>query len=115
MELEVDEKGLRYEIAVADTQAGRDIVTSIKRSDVTGSSFSFQVVSDEWRTEDGQEIRTLTDVDLFDVGPVSFPAYPATVTEASLRSLYNHLRPNRERVKTRLVAARQYVRSEADG
>ena len=109
MVLEVDEKGLRYEIDIPDTQAGRDIVTSIKRSDVTGSSFSFDIVSDEWRTEDGQEIRTLTDVDLFDVGPVSFPAYPATVTEASFRSLRNHMKPNLERFRTRLDTAKRYA------
>ena len=109
MSLSEDAKGLLYEIDVANTTAGRDIVESIKRGDVSGSSFSFKVVTDNWRTEDGEEIRELTDVDLFDVGPVAFPAYPATVTEASFRSLHNHLKPNRERFRTRLDTAKRYV------
>ena len=109
MALTEDDKGLQYEIDVADTTAGRDIVESIKRGDVSGSSFAFTVVADNWRTEDGQEIRELTDVDLFDVGPVAFPAYPATVTEASFRSLRNHMRPNLERFRTRLDTAKRYV------
>ena len=109
MTLVEDEKGLKYSIDVPDTQAGRDVVTSIKRGDVSGSSFAFTVVADNWRTEDGQEIRELTDVDLFDVGPVAFPAYPATVTAASFRSLRNHMRPNLERFRTRLDTAKRYV------
>lgn len=109
MTLIEDDRGLKYEIDVADTTAGRDIVESIKRGDVSGSSFAFSVVADSWRTEDGEEIRELTDVDLFDVGPVAFPAYPATVTEASFRSLSNHLKPNIERFRTRLDAAKRYA------
>ena len=109
MRLSQDDKGLKYEIDVPETQAAKDVVTSIKRGDVTGSSFAFSVVSDEWRTEDGVEIRTLIDVDLFDVGPVSTPAYKATVTQASLRSLSKHMRPNIERLRARLAAARAFV------
>ena len=109
MALKVDERGLFYDIATPDTQAGRDIVTSIKRGDVVGSSFAFTVVSDEWRTEDGQEVRLLKDVDLWDVGPVSQPAYKATVAKASLRALRAHTRPNSERLRARLAAARAFV------
>ena len=111
MTLVEDDKGLKYEIDPADTTAGRDILVSIKRGDVSGSSFAFTVVAngDNWNTVDGEEIRELTDVDLFDVGPVAFPAYPATVTEASFRSLRNHMRPNLERFRTRLDTAKRYV------
>ena len=88
MRLSQDDKGLRYEIDVADTVPGRDTVTSTKRGDTTGSSFSFTVKSNEWKTVDGAQQRTITAIDeLFDVGPVTFPAYTATVAEASRRSL----------------------------
>ena len=111
MTLVEDDKGLKYEIDPADTTAGRDILVSIKRGDVSGSSFAFTVVAngDNWNTVDGEEIRELTDVDLFDVGPVAFPAYPATVTEASFRSLRNHMKPNLERFRTRLDTAKRYA------
>lgn len=48
---------------------------------------SFGMVSrdDEWsRRDDGTRIRTITDIDLFEISPVVFPAYPAT--EAAVRS-----------------------------
>ena len=88
MRLSQDAKGLRYEIDVADTVPGRDTVTSIKRGDTTGSSFAFKVKSDKWKTVEGAQQRTITAIDkLFDVGPVTFAAYPASVAEASKRSL----------------------------
>ena len=88
MRLSQDGKGLRYEIDVADTVPGRDTVTSTKRGDTTGSSFSFTGKSDEWKTVEGAQQRTITAIDeLFDVGPVTFPAYTATIAEASRRSL----------------------------
>jgi len=85
MRLSVDGRGLRYEIDIPDTQAGRDVATSIERGDVTGSSFSFYVEEAKYTdTEDGVFIRTITKFrQLFDVGPVTFPAY--TATEAGVR------------------------------
>ena len=80
MRLTTDRRGLKYEIDVPDTQAGRDIVTSIERGDVSGSSFAFRAIKEEWRTEKSQEIRTILDVELFDTGPVTYPAYQSTTT-----------------------------------
>lgn len=79
MRLSVDARGLRYEIDTPETQSARDVVTVVRRGDVTGSSFSFRVVKDtvtrETRNGRPYYIRTLEDVDLYDVGPVTFPAY----------------------------------------
>jgi HK97 family phage prohead protease len=87
MKLSVDAKGLRYEITPPDTTTARDLMTSMKRGDVDGSSFAFSVApnGDNWRAEGPKVIRELTDVDLFDVSVVTYPAYLAS--EASLRSL----------------------------
>jgi len=76
--LEENSKGLKVTITPPDTNAGRDIITSIERGDVTGMSFGFKTVTDEWNTKDEEEIRTLKEVKLFDVSPVTFPAYPDT-------------------------------------
>lgn len=84
MLLVVDKKGLRYEIDAPDTQLGHDLGVSIGREDVTGSSFSFNVTDEEWRTENGKEIREISGVRLFDVGPVTFPAYEGAT--AAVRS-----------------------------
>jgi hypothetical protein len=49
-------------------------------------SFGFMAKADQWEERsDGLVLRTLNDLDLFEISPVSFPAYPAT--EAALRSL----------------------------
>lgn len=80
MRLSVDSTGLRYEIDPPDTETGRSVVESIKRGDVSGSSFSFSVDKESWESRDGKQIRTLESVTLFDVGPVTFPAYESAST-----------------------------------
>ena len=82
MSLEEDDTGLLYKMDLPDTQIARDLFKSIERLDVTGSSFSFVTQKDEWEyLDDGETvIRTLKKVKLFDVGPVTFPAYPDTTT-----------------------------------
>lgn len=81
-----DETGLYYEIDPPDTSIGRDILVSIERGDVTGSSFAFTVATDTWRTVDGQQIREIEKIDeVFDVSPVTYPAYPDTSVD--VRSL----------------------------
>ncbi len=86
LRLSEDEHGLRYEVDLPNTSLGRDVAELLRRGDISGSSFGFRTISDEWsETEDGYPLRTLTEVALRDVGPVTFPAYSST--EASLRSL----------------------------
>lgn len=81
-----DDDGLSYEIDLPDTTIGRDVATLLARGDVSGSSFGFRVIEDEWgETEQGFPLRTLKQVSLRDVGPVTFPAY--TDSKAALRSL----------------------------
>lgn len=80
-----DSKGLRYIIDTPNTTVGRDVAEYLRRGDVGGSSFGFQAEEEEWRDDEGGHIRELRSLGLFDVGPVTYPAY--TGTEASLRSL----------------------------
>jgi HK97 family phage prohead protease len=79
--LSVDSIGLRYQFSPPDTQCGRDLLTSIGRGDISGSSFSFLLRKQTWVDQKGgPTIREIRDLDLFDVGPVTFPAYEATST-----------------------------------
>lgn len=90
LRLSVDKVGLRYEIDPPDTAAAEKVVKALERGDITGSSFSFNVDEQTWRdvknetTGDLTTIRELTKVSLFDLGPVTFPAYEAT--SAGMRS-----------------------------
>lgn len=86
LKLEQDERGLKAEIRLPETSAGRDLAVSVARGDVSGMSFGFSVPKggDKW-SDDGQE-RTLTEIALHEVSPVTgFPAY--TATSASVRAL----------------------------
>jgi len=81
-------EGLDYEITPADTTIYRDVTQHLARGDVTGSSFAFSVTTggEEWSEDEerGLKVREVRDAKLFDVSPVTYPAYQAT--EASLRS-----------------------------
>lgn len=80
LRLSADEVGLRYEVDIPDTQIGRDVVTSIERGDLSGSSFAFFVRKASWSAEGDRDIRQIDDVELVDVGPVTYPAYDGTST-----------------------------------
>ena len=82
LRLSVDDNGLAYEFTPPNTSTGRDLVESMKRGDVSQSSFAFTVDSDEWsEDQEGRVLRTITKMKrLLDVSPVTYPAYPdATV------------------------------------
>ncbi len=85
LSLREDDHGLKVRIKPPDTTAGRDVVESLRRGDLDQMSFAFSVVSDTWDTIDGQEVRTITDVDLHDVSVVAYAAY--TDTTVAVRSL----------------------------
>ena len=83
--LREDERGLYYDVIAPDTSFARDLLVSIKRKDITQSSFGFNIVEQTVKYDkNSDEIsRTLTEVKLFDVSPVTFPASPKT--EVSVR------------------------------
>ena len=80
--LEEDEHGLKISITPPDTQWARDLMESIQRGDIDQMSFGFQTITDSWTTENEETVRTLVKVRLFDVSPVTFPAYPQTSVSA---------------------------------
>jgi len=86
LKLEEDKKGLAIEILPPDTQWARDLMETIKRGDVDQMSFAFKTIKDSWENQDKKEsIRTLEEVELFDVSPVTYPAYPQT--DVKVRSI----------------------------
>jgi HK97 family phage prohead protease len=82
LKLYEDERGLRFEADLADTQEGRDIYELVKRGDVDQMSFAFRVIRQKWN--DDRSRRVLTEVSLADgdISVVTYPAYPTTTVEA---------------------------------
>jgi uncharacterized protein len=80
LKLSEDDKGLAIEIDPPDTSFARDLAVSMGRGDITQMSFAFQVLGDEWEEgeKDGLDLRTITKVKLYDVSPVTYPAYDGT-------------------------------------
>lgn len=91
LRLSEDDEGLRFELDLPDTTAGRDAAESIRRGDVDGVSFGFQVQKDEWDQNDKKNVvRTLIEVNLHEISPTPFPAYPQTsVGVRSAEEVYN--------------------------
>lgn len=77
--LREDDRGLYMENEPPDTQWARDLLVTIGRGDVNQMSFGFTTKRDDWCKVDSEWVRTLLEIDeLFDVSPVTFPAYPDT-------------------------------------
>jgi HK97 family phage prohead protease len=80
-----DDLGLRYEVIPPDSPYAQDFFQSVDRGDVDQSSFGFRAIEESWINPTDEEplpIRVLRRVKLYDVGPVTFPAYPTTSAEA---------------------------------
>lgn len=95
--LEEDDKGLKVRIIPPDTQWAKDLLVSIKRGDITQMSFGFTVILDRWSYEDNIDVRELLKVKLFDVSPVTFPAY--SQTECGVRSMFDIMRNHQKEVE----------------
>ncbi len=85
-----DAHGLHYDISPPNTQWARDLMETMRRGDVSQSSFAFRTVRDRWGTTPGpdgeaMDTRTLLECQLYDVSPVAYPAYPQT--DSAVRSL----------------------------
>lgn len=86
LRLSEDTVGLVSDADLAPTSYGQDLAISLERGDVTQMSFAFEVTKDTWETlEDGDDLRTIEEVKLWDVSAVTYPAY--TDTDASLRTV----------------------------
>lgn len=77
--LRKESKGLRYSVPFDESDEDhRRVRAKIERGDLSGSSFQFRVRKEKWLEENGVDVRWVEDVDLIELGPVTFPAYDAS-------------------------------------
>ena len=80
LELTTDEFGLKYRVKLGGQQYAKDLYTSIKRGDISQSSFAFTIEDQTW-SEDRSTRQVQKVAKLLDVSAVTYPAYAsATVT-----------------------------------
>ncbi|MED3549966.1 HK97 family phage prohead protease [Cytobacillus praedii] len=82
--LEEDERGLKFEIELPNTSVGRDLAESMARGDINQCSFGFWIDNgkETWDYSVEPALRTIHEVELYEISVVSIPAYDDT--EASL-------------------------------
>jgi len=97
-----DDVGLFTETTPPDTQTVRDMVLEpMRRGDLTQMSFAFRIDQggDDWfEDDDGRLVRTIKKggvKELFDISPVTYPAYPDT--DVAVRTLHDMLETDEER------------------
>ena len=116
--LREDQHGLAIQIDPPNSQVARDLIESIERGDIDAMSFGFEKMKDRWLKEDRQQIRELLEVRLYDVSPVTFPAYEATSIDVRARKMLyirNRLGQEKEekieRLKERIATTSQSTAS----
>lgn len=87
LSLTIDETGLKYSFDAPKTALGDELIESLKRGDISESSFAFSVEKDTWeKRQDGTYVRTILQFGkIYDVSPVYYPAYEDT--NVALRSI----------------------------
>lgn len=83
--LKKDKRGLQARIYPPDTTFAKDLMKSITRGDISGMSFRFRTIEDDWHMEAGQPVRELIDFEMGEISVVSEPAY--VDTSVAVRSL----------------------------
>lgn len=92
LNLSVDNNGLYYRSLLPNTSYAKDLAELLERRDVRESSFTFFKVQDEWDlTEEGYPQRSLIEVGLIDVAPVTFPAYNDATSGVARRAALDGL------------------------
>ena len=104
LELKKDSKGIfgRVKINPNDKQA-LDIYARIERGDINACSFGFNIINEEIQNRDDGTVKfILKKIDLHEVSPVTFPAYPTTSIQAREKDLEEYKQRQLEVRKNKL-------------
>lgn len=133
-ELREDDRGLFVAARLSDNWLIEPVRIAIADGAISGMSFRFRVIRDEWRDVTGKLLRdaelmdllwsagdrgplerTLTEVRMEEVGPVVFPAYPQTTVGVRAREVAEEIKADdRSRREVRRSLARAIPVSSPD-
>lgn len=111
MTLEVDAVGLRYTFEAPDTTTGNDVLKSIQRGDIKASSFAFTVeeMIFDYREGEKPHRRLVKAEKIYDVSPVTYPAYESTSVSARTEQLVSDLIKANEAENTKEIDPAYYI------
>lgn len=107
MNLSIDSNGVNMsvDLDVENSQRAKDLYSAVKRGDVTGMSFMFDV--SEWNEEhekDGTQLNRVTKISkVYEVSAVTFPAYEDTKIEARSKEFKPHNDVEMLKVKCKIL------------
>ncbi|MBS7850331.1 HK97 family phage prohead protease [Streptococcus suis] len=101
--LGVDDVGLFGDIIInKDDPQAVGAYARVQRGDVIGCSFGFFPIKiNTEERDDGSYLDTILDLEIFEVSPCTFPAYPQTEIAARQKDFESQLRANREMLDQR--------------
>lgn len=116
MKVSVDDVGLKYEIDPPNTSYANDLLVSMRRKDIDGSSFAFYALEESWSVDKktNENIRTILEAELLDCSVVTNGAYPDASSQC--RSLFpddKGVMP--EEITTKIAELRNSQRKEKRG
>lgn len=86
MRLSTDSRGVRYEIDVnPNDPIAMGIYARVQRGDLDGSSFCFETLQESWDWEAVPARRRLLEINLLEMGPVTFPAYSESTAQSRVK------------------------------
>ncbi|MGH1436566.1 MAG: HK97 family phage prohead protease [Lewinella sp.] len=102
LELFLNENGdLGYRFQVPNTSIGRDLQENIRNGIISKSSFAFTISEEDWVYTDSNEVPDRREIKkvkrLYDVAPVTYPAYNDTSVAA--RSMAHAKQPEKDLAK----------------
>lgn len=88
--IEERDGGLWTETPLDHTSYNADLKELLRSGALDGMSFQFDVLGESWDmdTEDGTDERTITEVKLYEFGPVTWPAYETTTAGIRSKGVY---------------------------
>lgn len=98
-DLREDTRGLYVKARLADNWLVQPVRDAIADGSISGMSFRFSVVRDEWEDAADAPVRTLREVNLYEVGPVVWPAYEETSVGVRAREIASALMDPEQRVE----------------
>lgn len=127
LKLGINERGLYYECELPDNTWGRDVSVSMDRGDITQSSFAFTMDWDNEapkedggayeyeQREDGSWLLHIHRVEeLFDVSPVTYPAYKAADVRSAQRGLEAAIERKEKEEQAAFEAAQKDIEAEGE-